>query len=130
MWRTLILAAAAILAAGCRPKPDPTQAARLTALEAENRDLRDRLQRGEPEKAAPKEAPAAPPRTPAHKMEKKESVQPVQDYSAEVSRLRSLLGESQAAVADLEARIARLETELAAAVEQSRKLAAAESALS
>ncbi|MEO7652256.1 MAG: hypothetical protein ABIZ80_17465 [Bryobacteraceae bacterium] len=131
MWRTLILAMAALLAA-CGPKQDPAQTARLSALEAENRGLKDRLQRTERENAELKNAPAAevaPPR-PARKPEKREPVAPLPDLSAEVARLRSALAESQGAVTELEARITKLDAELAAAVAQNKRLVDAESELS
>ena len=103
MWRTLMLAAAVLLA-GCGSKPDPARTARLPALEAENRDLRDRLRRSEREKAAlmAMPAPAAAPSAPARRLERKESSVPLPDQSGEVSRLRSALAESQAAVTELE----------------------------
>lgn len=130
MWRTLIIAAAALLA-GCGPKPDPAQAARLSALEAENRGLRDRLQRSEREKSALMAEPLpVTPTAPARKMDRREPALTLPDQSAEESRLRSSLAESQAAVTELEARITRLETDLAASLAQGSRLAAAESELS
>jgi Tfp pilus assembly protein PilO len=127
--RTVLVVLLATLAiTSCQRKAADDQSAKIASLEAENKDLRARLEQSqrqtEPARQEPiRDQPAAAVRLPAPTA----SLPAKNDYIVVIERLRKSLDEAHAANGELDARLAALDAQIASLQAERQKAAAIES---